>query len=100
MSATRNPATPEQRQAFTLLAGMTPEQRGEVLCWWCSTCRKSDGPFAASPEDCCICDVPTLSPVLAVTWRCPTCGTTGAVHADGTVDRIAVTVQVDAEGGT
>ena len=40
-----------------------------------------------------------LSPALAVAWRCPTCGTTGAVHADGTVDRIAVTLSVG-EGGT
>jgi hypothetical protein len=43
--------TPEMRQARALLMGLTEEQRGLVLCWFCSSCRRYVG-----PGDSCNCE--------------------------------------------
>jgi hypothetical protein len=36
--------TPEMRQAFQLLKGLTEHQRGMVLCWFCKGCDRYIGP--------------------------------------------------------
>lgn len=36
--------TPAMREAFRLLMTMTETQRGFVLCWFCSACRRYCGP--------------------------------------------------------
>jgi hypothetical protein len=48
--ADENPYTAEMRQARALLMTMTEEQRGLVLCWFCSSCRRYVG-----PGDRCTC---------------------------------------------
>lgn len=36
--------TDEMRLAYRLLRGMTEEERGFVLCWFCAGCRRYIGP--------------------------------------------------------
>lgn len=36
--------TSEMSRAFKLLKGMSEEQRGLILCWFCNGCRRYVGP--------------------------------------------------------
>ena len=45
--------TDEMRQAFALLLAMNPVQRGRLLCWFCTDCRKEIEPGECNPCAAC-----------------------------------------------
>ncbi|MBX3205095.1 MAG: hypothetical protein KF764_08495 [Labilithrix sp.] len=69
--------TDEMRQALAMLKAMTNEQRGRVLCWFCSACRRYVG-----PGDSCRCERDEAFArqflchgyAVAAGTKCPECG--------------------------
>lgn len=48
-------ADPEVKEAFRALYRLTPDQRAQVLCWFCSQCHKYVGPGESCPHPEPVC---------------------------------------------